>query len=70
MPLTWRRRTSSVDMVEAPMKTLLPKYSDGRREMRPFMRVPIFLTFQLAPKLTSVFQSRSPIQYEPHSTTA
>ena len=62
MPLTCRRRTSSRDMVEAPMNTFSPKYSDGRREMSPFIREPIFLTLKLAPKLTSAFQSRSPTQ--------
>ena len=62
MPLTWRRRISSFDMVEAPMKTLSPMYSDGSFLSRPFIREPIFLIFQLAPKLTSLFQSRSPSQ--------
>ena len=52
------------------MKTLSPKYSDGSREMRPFIREPIFLTLKLAPKFTSAFHSRSPTQNEPHSTTA
>ena len=30
--------------------------------MSPFIREPIFLTFQLAPKLTSAFQRMSPTQ--------
>ena len=44
------------------MNTLVPKYSDGRREMRPFMRELIFLILLLAPKFTSVFHSKSAIQ--------
>src|SRR4051794_40960639 len=57
-------------MVDAPMNTLVPKYSDGSFCTRPLVWAASFLTLPLAPMLTSAFHSRSPTQYEPHSTTA
>ena len=41
--MTWRRRISSGDIVDAPMKMLVPKYSDGSFEILPFIRAAIFL---------------------------
>ena len=52
------------------MNTLVPKYSDGSFDSRPFIRDDIFLTFLAPPKLVSPFISRSPTHQEPASTTA
>ena len=51
------------------MNTLVPMYSDGSRWISPLVREFSFFTLALAPKVVSAFHSRSPSQYEPHSTT-
>ena len=58
-------------MADAPMNTLVPKYSDGRRSSRPFVCDDIFFTFQFVPpNITSVLNRRSPTHHDPHSTGA
>ena len=61
-PMTWRRRISSFDIVDAPTKMFSPKYSDGSFERMPFISAAIFFVVWPPPRYWSHFHFMSATQ--------